>query len=378
MLKYLITLLIVVSAACAVSSEKITGSGVTAGAPVVTDTREELIFEQGDFLEGTGAWDSMWYENPGIDAKVADNFQVGAAFDGYRLTRWEIWILPWYGTWDSTYGAWICIWEDGGPEPATNRPNETDDSGWHADTAAGNGGLSYGGITGLVAADYWEFSDLTGTDIPDIVIGPYQVYKIGASIEDCASGGWHFSIDSASIYWFATQLYANPLPYAGPTDTPVDVIPPGIVQYGYTGSSWNSIGYPMMYDLYGELIDDDDPYVTDQYPLDGDFPSGVPVDVRPGCHWVDDTTNINLANSTFTLTNGGTVNGSLFVEDTDPMDVIVEFEPDDELDEGTTYTVETYTEDLAGNNATETWDFTTGYAAIKRESLGLIKAGFAE
>ncbi|UCE26230.1 MAG: hypothetical protein JSW52_07655 [Candidatus Coatesbacteria bacterium] len=119
------------------------------------------------------------------------------------------------------------------------------------------------------------------------------------------------------------------------------------------------------------------------YPQDADYESGVPVDTWAGCHWTEpepEDTGINVGASTFNLYDGNMdeVNGTLYVDDTDIYDVIVDFEPDVYLNESETYTVETYAEDYAGNHAIETWDFTTGYVNITPESLGGIKARFAE
>jgi hypothetical protein len=72
------------------------------------------------------------------------------------------------------------------------------------------------------------------------------------------------------------------------------------------------------------------------------------------------------------------VNGFLKIDDTDLFDVAVDFEPDDLLTGGETYTVETICYDQAGNSDTEIWQFTAGYVNITPGSLGGIKARFAE
>ncbi|UCE26233.1 MAG: hypothetical protein JSW52_07670 [Candidatus Coatesbacteria bacterium] len=371
--------------AFAVSPDMVTGSGITTGGPGATDTREDMIFYQSHGPGGNSAWGSMWYEALGTDGKAADNFQVETAFDGYVLTAWDEWMCLWYGTWDSSKGCWCVIFEDGGTTPATYEPYEYGENpGWHDDVADGNGGLDY--VTDTVAVDYWEWDDVTGTGSVDFYLwGYYPVYKTGARIEDvvCDDGPWAWAIPSSDIYWWCVQFYADPAPYGGPTDNTVDVIPPGLVQFGWTGTSWDPKPYPMMFNLYGEPGEDIPPEITDMYPQDGDYPSGVPVDTLAGCHWTEpdpDDTGINVSNSTFDLydSNMDLVLGMLTVDDTDLWDVIVDFEPDDDLNEGETYTVETFAEDLAGNSATESWQFTTGYVNITPESLGGIKARFAE
>ncbi len=78
----------------------------------------------------------------------------------------------------------------------------------------------------------------------------------------------------------------------------------------------------------------------------------------------------------YTTANGGAVSGTLNVNDTDPTNVIVEFVPDSDLDVGTTYTVDTYTEDLDGNSATDSWTFDTVATGVESASIGEIKASF--
>jgi hypothetical protein len=145
--------------------------------------------------------------------------------------------------------------------------------------------------------------------------------------------------------------------------------------YFYYGSYWTpgSAVFGSEYDTYWALYytDSVDPTITDQYPTG----TGVPVNVHPGCHWQDNV-GINTANSTFTVANGGAVSGTLNVNDSDPTNVIVEFVPDSDLALGTTYTVDTYTEDLDGNSATDSWTFDTVATGVESASLGTIKAEF--
>jgi len=126
--------------------------------------------------------------------------------------------------------------------------------------------------------------------------------------------------------------------------------------------------------------DDEDPTVTDTYPHDEDFLSGVPVDTLVGYHIQDDSSGADPT-SPFELvdSNSDMVTGILDYDDSDPLDVIFDFEPDDDLIEGETYTVTIEAYDLAGNGPVEeTWDFTTGFTNIAPASLGAIKAGFTK
>lgn len=150
----------------------------------------------------------------------------------------------------------------------------------------------------------------------------------------------------------------------------------------YSGS-WNptaSWGFPGNLGVRVTVYtsDEEPPYITDEYPLDEDFPCGVPPDTLVGCHMCDDESGVDVPACSFTLldSDDNPVAGTTYIDDTDPSDVVLEFDPDGDLDEGETYTVEIHATDLAGNSADESWDFTTGYLKIGGTSLGRIKAGF--
>ncbi|UCE26232.1 MAG: hypothetical protein JSW52_07665 [Candidatus Coatesbacteria bacterium] len=365
--------------AFAVSPDMVTGSGITTGGPSATDTRDDTIFYQSHGSGGNSALGGFY--GPGGDVKVADNFQVETSFDGYALTAWEEWICLWYGNWNTSMGCWCVIFEDGGTEPATYEPYEYGENpGWHDHVADGNGGLDY--VTDTVAVDYWEWEDITGTGSADFYLwGYYPVYKTGARIEDvvCDDGPWAWYIPDTDVYWWCVQFYANPGPYGGPTDNTVDVISPGMVRHA-TGTDWDPSSQGMMFNLYGEPGEDIPPVIADTYPHDEDFPCGVPVDTWAGCRITDEDSGVNVADITFDLydENMDPVDGTLYVDDSDLHDITTDFEPGLDLNEGETYTVEVYAEDLAGNSATESWQFSTGYVNITPESFGGIKARFAE
>jgi hypothetical protein len=133
----------------------------------------------------------------------------------------------------------------------------------------------------------------------------------------------------------------------------------------------------------GEPPDDTDPYITDTYPVNDDWPSGIPpIENTAGCHWQDgdpDTNEgIDVDASSFDVYDGSmdVVSGTLDIDDSDLYDVIVDFQADDPWEEGATYTVETETFDLAGNSASDEWTFDVGYTDIAESSFGAIKAGF--
>lgn len=127
--------------------------------------------------------------------------------------------------------------------------------------------------------------------------------------------------------------------------------------------------------------DEVDPTVTDMYPHDEDFPSGVPVDTDVGWHVLDDASGCDIEATEWSVEDSSSdlVLGTMDIDDSDPLDVSFDFTPDDELIEGETYTVDIAAYDNAGNGPVEeTWDFTTGYTNIAPASIGTIKAGYAE
>jgi hypothetical protein len=179
---------------------------------------------------------------------------------------------------------------------------------------------------------------------------------------------WAFrNTDMGGPYWEQTYFY--------------------YISYWTPGSSVFGYQYDHFYEIWGSTgpPDEEDPTITNTYPMDDDYPSGIPPDENfAGCHWEDGDpeTNkgIDVEASTFDIYDAdmGLVLGTLTIDDADLWDVIVDFEAEDPFDEGATYTVETETFDLAGNSATELWTFTTGYLSITEASFGAIKAGFAQ
>ncbi|UCE26234.1 MAG: hypothetical protein JSW52_07675 [Candidatus Coatesbacteria bacterium] len=348
-----------------VQSSVFATSSVVEIAP--SGSRDDMIWNQWDGVGGG----YLAYSSTS-DEKVADNFQVDTP--GYELTEWETYLCYLYGSPNYLKGAWVIIYGDGGTEPATTEPYEYGSNpGWHDDVEGGNGGLGY--VTGTVAVDYWDYNDLTET-IDWYLWGYYPVYLLSARIEDAVTEGWTWVIPD-EVFWFACQRYFTGSVF-GPPDCADNLSPDWMIG----GGPWTDAGpggLPLR--LYGVPCDDDeDPYITDTYPHDEDYPSGVPVDTWIGCHMGDADSGIRMDASTFDFydENMDPVNGMLHVDDSDPTDIIIDFEPDEDLNEGETYTVEIYCEDMVGNSASEYWQFTTGYVNITPESLGGIKARYAE
>jgi hypothetical protein len=135
----------------------------------------------------------------------------------------------------------------------------------------------------------------------------------------------------------------------------------------------------------GEPPDDTEaPYITDAYPVNDDWPCGVPpTEDTAGCHWQDGDPTYNVGIDVGTLifevrdSNGNIQAGELDVDDSDLFDVIVVFDVQGLWEEGENFAVETECYDLAGNSDSAFWIFSTGYVNIVEESFGAIKAGFA-
>jgi hypothetical protein len=132
------------------------------------------------------------------------------------------------------------------------------------------------------------------------------------------------------------------------------------------------------FELHGTL-ESEDPEVTETFPHDSDFPSGVPVNTDITFHVTDDLSGCDTDETTCTVEeSGGPLSGALTFDDSDPLDVSFTWDPDDDYAEGASINVEVVTYDLAGNGpVTEEWTFTTGYVNILPASLGVIKGGFS-
>jgi hypothetical protein len=217
----------------------------------------------------------------------------------------------------------------------------------------------------------------------------------GSGVYDYVVTGWLESISPAPegyVWWgFATEV-----PVGGDAgdeyDVDFDVLTDGQFGTFYLDFVVGYIAEAYCYendrseDNEIEIIEDqEDPYITDTYPHNEDWPSGVPpTENAAGCRWnggdPDENTRIDIDESTFEVRDSGDnpVSGDLDIDDSDPYDVIVDFQADDLWVGGETYTVETTTYDLAGNLATEIWDFTAGYVTIETKSFGAVKALYAE
>jgi hypothetical protein len=230
--------------------------------------------------------------------------------------------------------------------------------------------VSFGVITWEVTVDYLFGYPIVKATVPisDCELSDGDYYWLGFQNTTGGNTFW-WAFDHGTMggpYWEGTYFY--------------------YVSYWTDGSSVFGSSYDEFYELWGTIgpPDEEDPTVTDMYPVDGDYPSGVPPNKNTaGCHWQDgdpDTNKgIDVEASTFDIYDPdmGLVLGTLVIDDADLWDVIVDFEAEDPFEEGATYTVETETYDLAGNGpVTETWTFDVGYTNVVERSFGAIKANF--
>jgi hypothetical protein len=395
MVKYFLAAALVATCAFAVSPDSAKVGDLTERGTLIYsstadsfDVRDDTIFDQwwtGSWSYGIGA---MWYY-PTYDMKCAGNFQIDEMYDQYQLTSFDHEVVYWYGSPNTTFGCWATLYEDGGSAPATTEPYEfASGAGWHDAFVAGDAREWDDDFTGYLGGDYWPYGTMTETADGD------GCYKVSANLDESAAGGWYVQLSSDDIYWFSVQryaLYPGSGPYGGPRDyagSSTGAPSPGWLQSGNGGAAWVPPSYSgdICLRLYGVvgIPDETDPTITDTYPLDEEYPSGVPpTDSMAGCHWQDGDPEENRgidvgASSFFVYLGSDLILGMLDVDDTDLFDVIVDFEADDTWGDGQTYTVETETFDKAGNSATDTWDFTTGYTNIVNSSLGAIKAGFTQ
>jgi len=223
--------------------------------------------------------------------------------------------------------------------------------------------------------------DITWEDTGDTLYG-YPIIECSVPISDC-------ELIDGDYYWLGFQNTTGPNTYWWAFDYGTMGGPYWQECYFYYGSYWTNGGwsvYELFYELYGIVPPDEEPpTITDTYPQDADWPSGVPpTENTAGCHWRDGDpeTNkgIDVEASSFDVYDSAMdpVLGTLAIDDADLYDVIVDFAADDPWTEGSTYTVETDTFDLAGNSATDAWTFDVGYTNIANKSFGAIKAGFAQ
>jgi hypothetical protein len=272
-------------------------------------------------------------------SKVADDFEV----DGdWTLEMIRVWLLGAYcDTLVEVFGD-----SGAGPDDADLLFSETVDEADQTWTFTG---------------DSWVGYPIVEVDVPisGFVIGPGARYWLSLQAEnDGVTRGW-------------AGMYHNPEYWD--------------MCYGYYGGTWIAsyylygLAYDCFFELHGTPVEYNDPEITETFPHDSDFPSGVPVNTDVTFHVTDDISGCDTGETTCDVEEGGAaVPGTLDWDDADPLDVAFTWTPDAYYPEGASIDVEVVTYDLAGNGpVTEDWSFTTGYVNIAPESLGVIKARFA-
>ncbi|MCP4231887.1 MAG: Ig-like domain-containing protein [bacterium] len=131
--------------------------------------------------------------------------------------------------------------------------------------------------------------------------------------------------------------------------------------------------------------DFDGPYAADQDPADGATGVAVDADILFDIQDDDmgvDSSTINTDSVVVTDDTKAVIPGSISIDDGDPNDVHVTFDPDSDFDEGVTVTVTVspagyeIRDGLGNTMAEDSWSFTVFLTAVESASLGEIKAEF--
>jgi hypothetical protein len=312
----------------------------TAYIPTPSDGRDVIYDDQ---AYGQGTTEGGFSIYGAMNWEPADDFETT---DGWVLEIVRFWLF-----WTGNQDIRVDIFSDSGGQPGSDPPGD------------------------LFNEEVLE-GDITWTYTGDSMFG-YPIYEVDIPITG-------FYITAGTRYWLGLQstsgdnsfwlhMYHDP-------DWWEEC-------YWYYEEIWYSSGdwihgdeVDCEFELYGTPGDDVDPDVTQTFPHDSDFPSGVPVDTIVTFHVTDDVTGCDAEATTISVEQGGgQLSGIIKWDDSDSLDVAFKWKPDDHYAEGTgvDVTVETY--DLAGNGpVTESWLFTTGYVNVAPASLGVIKAGFVE
>jgi len=274
--------------------------------------------------------------------KVADDFEVDA---DWTLDINRVWLL----TNDGSADMLVEILGDGGsgPDEGDVLFSETIDEADHTWTFTGDTIYGY---------------PVYEVDLPisGLVIGPETRYWLSLQSEDDGYYRRWAVLYHEPEYWDMCYAYYEGGWYSS------------LYLYGYDADCF--------FELHGTPVEYIDPEITETYPHDSDFTSGVPVDMDVTFHVTDDVSGCDTDETTCTVEEtGDPIPGDLTFDDSDPLDVAFTWEREEDYTEGASIDVEVVTYDLAGNGpVTEEWNFTTGYVNITPKSLGVIKAGFAE
>jgi hypothetical protein len=240
------------------------------------------------------------------------------------------------------------------------------------------GASFYSVYDGAKAVGVWDNDDSGLYNLPGTLLG--------AELFDFSGSSWHWSpyadltdkgitVSSGDKFWVGIVYSVGYYVYIGLDNTS----PYHGFAYSYNGTSWTSYIY---YDMMVRVKIDDDmdcPYVDGQDPADGGWAAP---ETTIFFHCKDDDKGVKSDTIDFSADDGtrADVSGSLYIDDSDPNDVICIFSPDSDLPAGATITC-TVDGELAdglgnemGNDAV--WTFTVTGTDVKETSLGEIKAAY--
>ncbi len=153
-----------------------------------------------------------------------------------------------------------------------------------------------------------------------------------------------------------------------------------------SGPAWTDHSASYTFMMRVVVNDDmDGPYAADQDPADGATGVAVDADILFDIQDDDmgvDATTITTDSVIVTDDTKTVISGTITVDDSDPNDVHVTFDPDGNFALGVTVTVtvspsgDEITDDLGNVMAEESWSFGVIYTGIESASLGEIKANF--
>jgi hypothetical protein len=230
---------------------------------------------------------------------------------------------------------------------------------------------------GSKAVGVWDNDDSGYYNLPGTLLGSKWFDFTGSSWNwssyiDLTDKG--ITISGGDKFWVGIVYSIVPGFYVGLDNTS----PYHGFAYTYDGTGWTSYYY---YDLMVRVKIDDDmdgPYVDGQDPADGGWAAP---ETTIFFHCKDGDKGVKTDTIDFSADDGtrANVSGSLYIDDSDPNDVICVFEPDGDLPGGEiTCTVYGTLADGLGNEmgSDEVWSFTVGYENVKDSSLGAIKAAY--
>ena len=225
------------------------------------------------------------------------------------------------------------------------------------------------------------FSDSGGSPTwTSLIGGPVTIYFTGSS-------GWYLSADFSSPIWFSSgtvthpgQLYGDPNWNFG-ICTDNNYSGSGGCFYGYSGYWYGDYTAYFGHTMARLIVNDD---VTPPYPDTYNPPAGGTGQPNTTISFhVRDVTGVDSSSIYFTAEDEskGDVSGTLDIDDSNLLDVICTFTPDDDLPVGDTITC-TVSEGLADilgnvNGSSYSWNFdVVPYTVLQPTSLGHIKAQY--